>query len=376
MRFAIIDLANLFGRAQHVVRGDAFTKAGMTLHIIFRSLRKLYREMNVDHMVFCVEGRSWRYDYYPAYKAKRRLDRLNKSEREREEDEVFYEVQRQFVEYLAEKTRCTVLQCDGVEGDDFVARWIQLHPNDEHFILSGDSDFVQLLAPNVTIIDGVSERIITIAGVKTFKGEECVFSICQTSGKIKVAGTVEEVARQHKRSEQNAKKKDPSYKPKEFKWEPPSPDEEWWKKALFVKCIRGDVGDGIQSAYPGVRYYGSSKKTGIHEAWEDRKSGGYHWNNFMLQRWEKLVETDGSSPVTKEVRVIDEYERNRLLIDLTAQPDEVKERMDAVIIAAIQKEPVDNVGVNFLRFCAANNLPALSKEAHDHAAYLNAGYVK
>ncbi|RYF18488.1 MAG: hypothetical protein EOO77_11030, partial [Oxalobacteraceae bacterium] len=81
MRFGIIDIANLFARAMHVTQGDAYTKSGMTLHIIFQSLRKLRREMQVDHMVFCVEGRSWRYDVYPHYKARRKLDRLTKTER-------------------------------------------------------------------------------------------------------------------------------------------------------------------------------------------------------------------------------------------------------------------------------------------------------
>ncbi len=42
-RYAIVDVANLFYRARHVVRGDAYTKAGMALTIVFRSLRKLHR---------------------------------------------------------------------------------------------------------------------------------------------------------------------------------------------------------------------------------------------------------------------------------------------------------------------------------------------
>jgi hypothetical protein len=87
--------------------------------------------------------------------------------------------------------------------------------------------------------------------------------------------------------------------------------------------VRGDMGDGIFSAYPGVRYQGSSKKVGIEDAWLD-PGKGYHWNNFMLQRWDKLNE-DGS---TEDVRVLDEYERNVMLIDLTAQPAEIKDLLD------------------------------------------------
>jgi hypothetical protein len=373
MRFGIIDIANLFARAQHATKGDAYTKAGMALHIIFMSLRKLRREMQVDHMVFCVEGRSWRYDAFPQYKARRKLDKMVKTAVEKEEDEVFYEIQKDFIDYLAEKTRCTVLQSEGVEGDDFVARWTQLHPKDEHFILSSDSDFIQLLAPNVTLVDGMAERVITVDGVKNFAGEELVFSVDPSSGKLKVPGTLKEMADKHKRAEKEKRRADPNYAITDYTWTPPQDD--WWRRALFIKCVRGDVGDGIFSAYPGVRYEGSSKKTGIREAWEDRNAGGFHWNNFMLSRWDKAIGRDEKGEtITENVRVMSEYAFNQTLIDLTAQPEKVKELMDTVIVQAVQKEPVGNVGINFMKFCAKNDLTNLNRDANDHAAYLNRGY--
>lgn len=375
MRFGIIDIANLFSRAQHVTRGDAYTKAGMALHITFMSLRKLRREMQVDHMVFCVEGRSWRYDAYPQYKARRKLERMTKPEKEKEEDEVFFEVMKDFINYLAEKTRCTVLQSEGVEGDDFVARWVQLHPNDEHFILSSDSDFVQLLAPNVTLVDGMAERVITTQGVKNFAGEDMAWSVDPSSGKLKVPGTLKEMAEKHKREQKEKRRKDPAHQITEYAFTPP--EAEWWKRALFIKIIRGDVGDGIFSAYPGVRYEGSSKKTGIREAWEDRNAGGFHWNNFMLSRWEKAKGQDAmGNTISDNVRVMDEYEFNRKLIDLSQQPENVRDLMDQVIVQAVQKEPVGNVGINFMKFCAKNDLTNLNRDATDHAAYLNAPYAR
>jgi hypothetical protein len=373
MRFGIIDIANLFARAQHATRGDAYTKAGMALHIIFMSLRKLRREMQVDHMVFCVEGRSWRYDTFPQYKARRKLDKMTKPVKDQEEDEVFFEIQKDFIDYLAEKTRCTVLQSQGVEGDDFVARWIQLHPNDDHFILSSDSDFIQLLAPNVTLVDGMAERVITVDGVKNFSGEALAFTVDPSSGKLKVPGTIAEMAEKHKREQKEKRKKDPGHVITEYVFTPPEAD--WWRRALFIKCVRGDVGDGIFSAYPGVRYEGSSKKTGIREAWEDRNAGGFHWNNFMLTQWEKAVGRDEKGEtITQQVRVMNEYAFNQSLIDLTAQPEKIKQLMDEVIVQAVQKEPVGNVGINFMKFCAKNDLTNLNRDANDHAAYLNRGY--
>ncbi len=347
-RYAIVDVANLVYRARHGARGDAFTKTGLALHIIFRSLRKLHREYRVDHMVFATEGRSWRYGVYPDYKARRRAERLTLNEREREEDEIFSQMMDDFIGFLRTKTRCTVLGGDGAEGDDFVARFIQLHPDDEHYILSGDSDFVQLLAPNVRIYDGMTERLVACDAVTDARGHKLAFKVDPGSGKLKVG------------------ERDPNF----------VPEAEWWRKALFLKIIRGDTGDGIFSAYPGIRYEGTKKKTGIREAWEDRVEKGFNWNNFMLQRWEKLVGVDANGErQTREVTVRDEFEFNSRLIDLTRQPDDVVAKMDDIIIAELQKELPNNVGIAFLQFCTRHDLPNLAREAADHAAYLNAAYL-
>ncbi|RYE97738.1 MAG: hypothetical protein EOO77_38525 [Oxalobacteraceae bacterium] len=209
--------------------------------------------------------------------------------------------------------------------------------------------------------------------MKNFSGEDLVFSVDGSSGKIKVPGTFAEMQAKHKRDQKEKQRKDPAHTITEYHWTKPEP--EWWKRALFLKIVRGDVGDGIFSAYPGVRYEGSSKKTGIREAWEDRNAGGFHWNNFMLSRWDKALGQDESgNTISENVRVMDEYAINRSLIDLTQQPERIKEMMDAVIVQAVQKEPVGNVGINFMKFCAKHDLTNLNRDATDHAAYLNRGY--
>lgn len=373
-KYLIVDVANLFHRARHAVGGDAFTKSGMSLHIVFRSLRKIFREHSCDHVVMCLEGRSWRYSTYPQYKAKRKLDRAVAKAKDAEEEEIFFHTMDSFSKYIMEKTRCTVLQCDGAEGDDFVARWIQLHPADEHIILSGDSDFVQLLAPNVSIYNGLDDVLITPTAIFDSKGKQLVFAVDPSKGKIKIGKPLDEARKAHDKAEKEKKKLYPSHVPEEFSF---SPEPEWWRKALFIKIIRGDSSDSVFSAYPGVRYEGSSKKIGIREAWEDRKSMGYQWNNFMLQTWDKFIGEDASgNKQTQRVRVLDEFQINSSLIDLTEQPQEIKDLMDSVIIQAVQKEPVGNVGISFLRFCDEYQLTNLSKEATEHAQYLNKGYGK
>ncbi|SVE21358.1 uncharacterized protein METZ01_LOCUS474212, partial [marine metagenome] len=53
----------MFFRARHVVRGeDIHTRIGMSLHILFNSIHKVWMKFKPDHMVLCFEGRSWRKD--------------------------------------------------------------------------------------------------------------------------------------------------------------------------------------------------------------------------------------------------------------------------------------------------------------------------
>lgn len=409
MKFAIIDAAHLFNRAHHVCRGDAYTKAGMALHIVFNSLRKVFEEQKIDHMVVAAEGRSWRYDYYPKYKAKRVLSRKLATPAEQEEAQVLYEVQNDLMDFLSNQTQMTMLQSHGCEGDDFIARWIQLHPDDEHVIVSGDSDNIQLLAPNVSIYDGVQDRLITHEGIFNGKGEPLIFRVDQGSGKLKVEKTLKEAEaeraklaakelRDAEKAERDAdkalcalqkagertelaeaalagaqlevlKKRKKLDERIEF-----SIDPDWTKRALFIKIVRGDVGDGIFSAYPKVRYDGT-KKVGIKECWEDRHEKGFHWNNFMLQKWEKMVLKEGQSePEMVDVRVADEFAINEMLIDLTKQPQEIKDLMDKVIVDAVQKQTTGQVGLNFMRFCKKHDLVRLMERAQDHSAYLMGRY--
>lgn len=377
MKYLLVDVANLFHRIRHVVRGDAYTKVGMTLHTVFRSLRKLYREQGCDHVVLCLEGRSWRYDIYPAYKSKRKVVQAQARLDDAEEEEVFFATMEEFTNYMAEKTRVTVLHSPGVEGDDFVARWIQLHPTDEHVILSGDTDFIQLLSDKVTIYDGVNNRLITTTGIYDEQGEPLVFRVDGSSGKLKVGLTIEKAEADHRKKQREeataARKEGKEFKPSEFSFEI---EPEWWMKALFIKIIRGDVSDSIFSAYPRVQYT-SKSKVGISEAWADRHAKGYIWNNFMLSDWEKAIGVDAEgNPIKKTVSVRDEYAINESLIDLTKQPDRIKDLMDTVIVQAVQKEAVGNVGIHFLKFCAKYELKNLSRESNDHAAYLNSPYSR
>jgi len=70
--YLLVDAANMFFRARHVVRGDEpEEKVGMAYHIMFNSINKVWRDFKGDHVIICLEGRSWRKDFYDGYRANR-----------------------------------------------------------------------------------------------------------------------------------------------------------------------------------------------------------------------------------------------------------------------------------------------------------------
>lgn len=328
MRYALIDTANTFFRARHIASrsSDTWEKIGMALHLMFGSVNSAVRRFGIDHVVFCLEGRSWRKDFYTPYKANRKLNEQAMTEAELEENQMFWETYETFTTYLREKTNCSVLRDPQAEADDLIARFIALHPDDEHIICSSDTDYLQLLATNVHQYNGVSNQFITIDGYFDDKDRPI---------KDKKTGEVKLL-------------EDPQY-------------------LLFEKCMRGDSTDNVFSAYPGVRKKGTKNKTGLLEAWEDKEKGGFNWNNIMLQRW---VDHDGV-----EHRVRDDYERNRTLIDLTAQPNAVKDQVDNHIKTGLRtNNDIPQVGVHFMRFCGKYELNKMSDQADSYGKWLNTPY--
>ena len=72
MKYILVDTANTFFRARHIIRGNLNEKIGMALHVTFNSIRKAWNDFDADHVVFCLEGRSWRKDFYEPYKRNRK----------------------------------------------------------------------------------------------------------------------------------------------------------------------------------------------------------------------------------------------------------------------------------------------------------------
>ena len=198
------------------------------------------------------------------------------------------------------------------------------HPNDKHAIISTDKDLNQLINENVKQYNGVTETTITHEGWFDAKGNEII----------------------------DKKTKAPKG----------APDIEW---IIFEKSMRGDPSDNIFSAYPGVRTKSTKNKIGLREAFGDRQTKGYTWNNLMLTKW---VDHDGN-----EHRVMDDFERNKFLVDLHAQPEAIVEELDQTIAQAkAENKSIDQVGIRFMRFCAKYDLNRISEQAQLYVEPFNA----
>jgi len=86
----------------------------------------------------------------------------------------------------------------------------------------------------------------------------------------------------------------------------------------------------------------------------------------MLQRW---VDHQG-----QEHRVLDDYERNKQLIDLKAQPDDIKTIIKDIIATNAQPKMVDQVGIRLLKFCQLYDMKRMVDSIQSYAEPFQAKY--
>ena len=299
----------------------------MALHLTLTGANSIVRKFGTadTHVIFALEGRSWRKDFYAPYKANRAAKRATLTEKEVELDQMFWNTYDELTTFLNEKTNVSVLRCPTAEADDIIARFIQLHTEDNHVIVSSDGDFAQLIASNVSQYNSMAGHHIRLDGYYDDKGKPV----------------------KDKKTKEHKLLGDPQF-------------------LLFEKTMRGDTSDNVFSAYPGVRTKSTKKTIGLVEGFADRERKGFSWNNLMLQRW-----TDHNGV---EHRVLDDYHRNVTLCDLTAQPQAVKDAVDGCIREQIRVTPKSGVGIHLMKFVAKYELTNISKQVEQYARWMNATY--
>lgn len=306
-RSMIVDVSNILFRVAAVQKhknpfasdADPEDLVGLCMHISLMSIFKWYNKFHPDFVVFAFEGaNNWRKKYTEKTKARLQYKGNRVVDPEMAH---YYELITSFHATIKAHTSICCLSVPTMEADDVIAGFCQLYadPSHEIIIVSGDRDFIQLLS---------------LPGVKLINPD---------NGK-------------------------PRNQPGDKEYEP---DIDFW---LFNKCVRGDMGDYVPSAYPRVR------ETKIRQAYTD----DYAKMNFMNTEWiETLLEhNEDGTPKTVKHRVGDLFEENKVLLSLFNQPADVRERLLEGI-----KEQVASLGTyshfHFLRFLRDYKLQRVQDEA-------------
>jgi 5'-3' exonuclease len=306
-KILIIDISNILFRVAAMQKYSPYAKdatvddlVGLSMHVSLQSIFKYYNRFKPDFLIFAFDGdNNWRKEY--TAKNKSRLP--YKGNRVRDpEMEHYYRLLTSFKETMKAHTSISCIWISSMEADDVIGAICQLYagPDCEIIVVSGDKDFTQLLKlPNVKLINPDNGKARNQPGDKDYE-----------------------------------------------------PDIDYW---LFKKCVRGDGGDNVPSAFPRVR------EVKIKKAYEH----AYDRLNFMNEVWtQTLISEENGQPVTTAIqhRVGDLYLENEILMDLSKQPSAQRE----LLIEGIQ-EQIYNVSsyshFQFLRFLEDYKLQRVREDA-------------
>jgi len=144
----------------------------MIRHMILNSIRmynKKYRD-EYGQMVICADGmNTWRKDYYPYYKAKRKTRREQSDQDWNEIFRILHLVKEEIKENLPYK----VIHMDGVEADDIIASLVmetqEFGKDEPVMIVSSDKDFIQLQKfKNVKQFSPIQKKMVTDDNPRTY----------------------------------------------------------------------------------------------------------------------------------------------------------------------------------------------------------------
>ena len=156
----LVDGASFVFRAYHAIREPLTTSSGQPTHAVFGTinmLRSLTREYQPTRLavVMDAKGKTFRNDWYPAYKANRppMPDDLR--------------VQLDYINRIIPAMGITLVSVPGVEADDVIGTLVgEAVRRDFHtVIVSGDKDLTQLVSARVEMMDTMKHTRLDPAGV-------------------------------------------------------------------------------------------------------------------------------------------------------------------------------------------------------------------
>lgn len=309
-KILVFDISNMLYRTFFVnkLKHSVEESAGLAHHAALITLNKYFRTFKPHRVVMAFDRSSWRKVYTSdeelcisskPYKGNRRQ---NMTPAEKEMFAKFTKHLEDFEDMMSRKTSVVCLAADGLEADDLMAGVVEMFPDDEVILVSADKDLVQLLRnPNVKLIDPATGDDRRVMLNEDFGGDVDYF--------------------------------------------------------MFEKCIRGDAGDNVQSAFPGVR------KTRIQKAYKD----AFEKVNLMNETWS--IGEPGTDEY-KEYVVKELFAENELLMDLTAQPDIIKDKIKQTIEQAFD-DPGSYSHFHFLKFLGKYELKKIAEQVDNFVPMLS-----
>lgn len=144
----------------------------MIRHMILNSIRmynKRYRD-EYGQMVICADGmNTWRKDFFPYYKAKRKKNRDSSNQNWDEIFRILHLVRDEIRDNLPYK----VIHLEGVEADDIIASLVmetqEFGKDEPVMIISSDKDFIQLQRfKNVKQFSPIQKKMVTDKNPRTY----------------------------------------------------------------------------------------------------------------------------------------------------------------------------------------------------------------
>ncbi len=297
----LVDTGNLFYRAMGYGQSGASEQevVSMTLAAASSIIANCFDMFGATHTMLAFESYSWRRSAFPEYKVARR--QVQMTAKEEKTQKLLYDSIDKFREFVETQTNASPIRANMAEGDDVIARWIELHPDAEHIVVSTDGDMHQLVGPNVSVYSGMSQK-------------------CWTHNGILI-------------SEETMLKKTPvSFIKWNSRWRflEKDFDPKW---SLYEKIMRGDRSDSIPTA---VKPRTRTKL--LAEAYTNPEA------------LEKLIDTVREDLPGKP-KVGDLIARNTQLVDLSYRPNEVNQSIDAVVKALRERERQVRIGIKYQFFC-------------------------
>lgn len=302
-KYLMFDISNMLYRTFYANQSaDDITQAGLAHHTALTTLNKYFKQFNPHQVIMTFDRSNWRKWYTQdeelcysgkLYKGQRRK---GMSPKEKQKYELFKEHLADFEEIVRENTTIVCLAENGLEADDLMAGFVQRVCSEGHEVIgvSADKDLMQLLRyKNFTLID-------------------------PNSGKPRNLNEYHN-------------------------------DADFF---MFQKCLRGDLGDNVPSAYPRIR----TKK--IEEAYTDP----YVCTTIMNHTW---TNADGKEIIVKRM-----FNENSLLMDLSKQPECVRRIIDETIDNGLNN-PGKFDYFKFLRFCGKYELKKISEKLENYVPLLS-----